>query len=137
MDSLPSIMLSWQFIFLSLAIMAAVSMVRDVVEYLMQRSGIDPAKPLFWNEVVLPILPLLVGVAGIEVFKGFSYPEVLVTNSDRLVFGLVAGLLSGLVYRVVKALMYQKLTDMAKSLQTTNIVQNTNENNLPARGRLS
>jgi hypothetical protein len=62
-----------------------------------------------WNDLLLPILPVIIGASGGYLFKTYPYPNGLITDGDRIVFGLVAGLLSTLLYRVVKALMFQKI----------------------------
>lgn len=62
-----------------------------------------------WNELLLPILPVVLGSVGALVFKTYPYPDNLTTSGSRFIFGLVAGLLSTLFYRVIKALLVQKI----------------------------
>lgn len=63
-----------------------------------------------WNDLLMPILPVLLGAFGALLFKTYPYPDGLVTTGGRVIFGLVAGLLSTLFYRVIKALMIQRIT---------------------------
>lgn len=124
------IILSWQFVLFGLTITSAMSVVRIVVDYLLELNNKDPSKSQLWNEVVLPLLPLFLGGIGAVLFKSFSYPDVLVSNDDRIVFGVVAGLLSGLIYRVVKSVLYQRLTDTVADLHKVSNDQ------VPSRGQL-
>lgn len=116
MDPILQVLLSWQFILFSLAVAAVMYVFRIVVEYVMVSLKIDPKKPQWWNDLVLPILPVFIGVFGADFITSFPYPNGLTTKGDRIVFGLVAGLLSTLVYRVFKALLYQKIQGLVQSL---------------------
>jgi hypothetical protein len=62
-----------------------------------------------WKELLLPILPVVMGGLGGFIFKTYPYPDGLTTTGSRFLFGLVAGLLSGLFYRVVKAMFIQRI----------------------------
>ncbi len=107
MDNVITILLSWQFVSFSLAISAILFVIKTVVEYIVSLwKPIQESK--LWKELFLPILPVIIGSVGAALLSSFPYPENLTTVSARLVFGLIAGLFSGLIYRIIKALVIQK-----------------------------
>jgi phosphoglycerol transferase MdoB-like AlkP superfamily enzyme len=126
MDPILTILLSWQFILFGLAVAGIVYVVRILVEYFLQLAKKDPKTSKFWSELVLPILPVVLGAVAAVKFKSFPYPDGLVTRGDRIIFGLVAGLLSTLLYRVVKGLLSAK----ESSQQTINVVIENKDNSI-------
>lgn len=108
MDPILQILLSWQFILFGLAVAGVVYVIRILVEYFIQLAKKDPKTSKLWSELLLPTMPVVLGALGAVYFKSFPYPDGLVTKSDRVIFGLVAGLLSTLMYRVIKGLLAQK-----------------------------
>ena len=96
MDPTLQTLFSWQFLIFGLAVAALVFVIRTVVEFF------DTAKKSkLWNALVLPILPVILGGVIGRFFISFPYPDGLTHKWDRVVFGLVAGLLSTLLYRLV------------------------------------
>jgi hypothetical protein len=108
-------LLSWQFLLYCLSIAAIIFVVRKVVEYALDNPKIPTGKmnkkSKFWRELILPILPVVIGPLGALLAKQYPYPEGLSSLSGRLAFGLVAGLLSGLVYRLVSSFLLSKLNE--------------------------
>ncbi len=104
MDPL-SMFLSWQFLLFCVAAFGITSVIRTVVEYIIKRvlkeSGL-------WRDMILPILPVIVGGLMGWILKSFPYPESLANKDFRVVFGISAGLLCTLVYRVIVALINKK-----------------------------
>jgi hypothetical protein len=109
MDTMLTALLSWQFLIYCLAIAAIIFVIRKVVEYVLDNPNIPTGKlsksSRLWRELILPILPVIIGPLSTLLAKKYPYPEGLSTVSGRLAFGLVAGLLSGLVYRLVSAFL--------------------------------
>ncbi len=107
MDNIIITLLSWQFIFFGLAISAIVFVLRTIAEYVtslkkpIQESGL-------WKDLLLPISPVIIGSVGAAILSSYPYPENITTSGARIAFGLIAGLFSGLIYRVIKALITQK-----------------------------
>lgn len=133
MDPILQTLLSWQFIIFGMAVAAIVFVIRKVVEYFL------PSKDTkLWNDLLLPIIPVFLGVVLGWVFKTFPYPDGLTTTGDRIVFGLVAGLLSTLMYRVMRSLLIQKIQAVDPQTATTvqQVLPATVESNLPPRGTL-
>jgi len=108
MDPILQTLLSWQFVIFSMAIAAVMFVLRTLAEYAMSNWASAAKESKLWNDLLLPILPVIVGPAAAVLIKAFPYPDCLTTSSSRFIFGLVAGLLSTLLYRVFKALLLQK-----------------------------
>lgn len=149
MDPILQVLLSWQFIFFGLAVATVMYVFRLIVEYLASVLKKDLTTSNLWNHLILPIMPILLGVLAAILFKTFPYPGFtpdahgMIARGDRIIFGLVAGSMSTLLYRVIKALFYQKIVGMAQSL--TGIGANSNptipteqipSGQLPSRGQL-
>lgn len=118
MDPILQTLLSWQFIFFGLSISAVVFVIRKIVEYLMSQYAVVAKESTLWNKLLLPILPIVLGgVIGLF-FRLFPYPDGLTLKWDRVMFGVVAGLLSTFMYGTVKALFQQKIVSAIGSLTT-------------------
>lgn len=108
MDPILQTLLSWQFVIFSMSIAAIMFVLRTFAEYLMSNWKEAAKESTLWTELLLPILPVILGAGGAVLIKTFPYPDGLTTTSSRFIFGLVAGLLSTLLYRVFKALLVQR-----------------------------
>lgn len=108
MDPILQTLLSWQFVIFSMSIAAIMFVLRTLAEYLMTNWKEAAKESKLWTDLLLPILPVVLGAGGAVLIKTFPYPDGLTTTSSRFIFGLVAGLLSTLLYRVFKALLIQK-----------------------------
>jgi glucan phosphoethanolaminetransferase (alkaline phosphatase superfamily) len=153
MDPILQVLLSWQFVLFGLAVAAVMYVIRLIVEYIASVLKKDLSTSNLWNNLLLPILPVFFGVAAAIVLKKFPYPGFtpdihgVVARGDRIIFGLVAGLFSTVMYRVIKSLLYQKLTSAVQNLTptvvapgtTTTITTTTGQiplNQLPPRGQV-
>lgn len=125
MDPILQVLLSWQFMLFGLAVAMVVYVLRLIVEYIASSLKFDLSKSKFWNDLLLPIIPIALGLVGAWVLTTFPYPgftpnaQGVVARGDRLIFGLVSGGFSTVMYRVIKALLYQKLVDTAQNLTGT------------------
>lgn len=116
MDSILETLLSWQFIVFGLAVVAALFVFRKLFEYVLDiYFKVDKKSKLYklWSELLLPILPMLLGSGGALLITSFPYPNNLTSAGSRFVFGLVAGLMSGLFYRVIKSVINSKLSSLS------------------------
>ena len=113
MDPILQVLLSWQFMLFGLAIAAVVYVFRTIADYFISLK-MDPKKIKIWNELILPIFPVFLGVLVSDLLTTFPYPNGLTSRGDRVIFGLVAGLFSTLMYRVIKALLVQKIDGVAR-----------------------
>jgi len=102
-------LLSWQFILFSLCVFSVVFILRIIVEYFLRNFKIVSKKSRLWNELILPIAPPIIGILMSIFGTNLPYPENLTTLDGKIEFGLVAGLFSGLVYRVVKSFVASKI----------------------------
>jgi hydrogenase-4 membrane subunit HyfE len=119
MDTVLQALLSWQFVLFCLAVSAIVFVVRKFAEYAMENWAAAAKESKLWRELILPILPIVLGTACAFLAKKYPYPDGLNTGSARIAFGLVAGLLSGLVYKVVKGTLSSKLAGLVSSVGGT------------------
>lgn len=124
MDTILQAFLTWQFLFFCLAIGAVVFVIRQVVEYWMENGW--PLKQWaaankdsrLWRGLLLPILPILLGQVGALLAKQYPYPEGFNSTSGRVVFGLVAGFTSGLVVRLFRSFLSDKVSEFKSNIQS-------------------
>lgn len=121
MDSILSIIFGWQLIIFCLAISAIVFLLRAAVEYTLSNYKVQHSK--LWTELVLPILPILVGLISALSLSSFPYPPELNNASSRGIFGLVAGFFSELVYRIIKGLLVKKFNITTEQITTEQSVK--------------
>ena len=147
MDPILQVLLSWQFVLFGLAIAAIVYVFRLVVQYVVSLLKKDLSTSKLWNELLLPILPIVIGVVAALLLKSFPYPGFtsdahgVVIRGDRIIFGLVTGLFSTVMYRMIKSMLYQKLQDVVQNLKLpTGSSAATNDqitsDQLPPRGQV-
>lgn len=126
MDPILQVLLSWQFVLFGLAIATVVYVFRTIVEYFASLCKANLSASQLWNNLILPLFPIAIGILAALVLKKFPYPGFVpnaagvIVRGDRIIFGLVTGLLSTLMYRVVKSLLYQKMVGIAQGFQTPN-----------------
>jgi uncharacterized protein (UPF0305 family) len=95
------------FALFSLFVAGVIIVLRKILEYY------KPIKDNRWyNEVFLPIFPIILGGVLGYIFIGFPFPDGLITKSARVVFGAVAGEFSSLVFRLLKTVFGEKIIDL-------------------------
>jgi hypothetical protein len=103
-DDILKVLFGLPFIFFCLAISAVTVVLRKVIEYILENPRVPTSKnSKIWKELVLPIAPVVIGPVWAFLAPTYPFSEHLTTGNARVIIGLVAGLFSGLVYRVVKA----------------------------------
>lgn len=117
MDAVFYAIFSWQFLLFCLGIAAVTFVIRKLVEYFILDNPKMPGSRTskLWRELLLPIGPVCGGALLGLVAAKYPYPEGINSISGRVIFGLVAGLLSGLVYRVISG-MLKKTTEEATAV---------------------
>jgi uncharacterized membrane protein len=120
---LLSQLFSWQFMLFCLGIAAITFVVRSTVEH----TYVILAQKKIWKELILPIFPVITGALIGAAATSYPYPEGFDSTSGRTMFGLVAGLLSGLLYRVIKSLLTSKITITQEKSEDFGIVGNTDD----------
>lgn len=108
-------LLSWQFIVFGLSIAAVIFVIRTGVDFCIKNFKLSQFKINLWQDLLLPILPVFIGAGSAYVMKSFPYPEQLSSDGSKVLFGVVAGLFSGLIYRIVKSLISQKIKSSKNS----------------------
>lgn len=144
MDELLKIFLSWQFMIFCLGLAAVGFIMRKIVEYTVLDNPRMPGNKnsMIWRTLILPIAPVITGAVAGYLAKNYPYPDGLgASEYGRISFGLVAGLLSGLVYRVINEILKSKIAqgyapsttsqDMAQSIQVTMPLSQTTEAVVP------
>lgn len=110
MDTAFQTLLSYQFLLFCLAVSTLTYVITVIVDYAFNTKGYVAKENHLWSDLILPILPIVLGTLGAMIAKKYPYPVEIVSVSGRFAFGLVAGLLSGFVWRWVKALISNKMT---------------------------
>lgn len=124
MDNIIQALLSWQFLAFSLAIGVVVFVIRQLVEY-----GMDNWWPLkqwkaankeakLWRGLLLPILPIALGLGFALFAKSYPFPEGFTTTSGRSVLGLVAGFTSGLAVRLYKSFLSSSVSEYSAKISS-------------------
>lgn len=128
MDQSLNQLFSFSFLCLCIAIAAITEILRRITEYFLDKPQVPASKhSKVWTDLLLPIAPFANGILFTLLIKGYPYPDGWTSSGSRFILGLVAGSLSGLVYRVVKSFLKDKISSF-----TSVSNQNTNQqNNLP------
>jgi hypothetical protein len=103
--------LSWQFVFFSLGVMAVIFVVRTILEYFF--SALKTSN--LWNSLILTVSPVILGGIMAYLFKAYPYSTGLTSSGDHILFGAVAGLFSGLIFRVIKTTLGQQIVGLISS----------------------
>lgn len=113
MDTVLQALFSWQFVLFCLATAAVTFVVRKVIEFILDQPQVPASKSSkFWTDLFLPIFPVVGAPLGAWLASSYPFPEGMNSSSSRVIFGLVAGLLSGLVYRIAKSFLFSKITGL-------------------------
>ncbi len=106
MDNVLQTLFTWQFILFCLAVFGITLVLRRFFEFIIANYNFAPKGSKLWKawrDLVLPILPAVVGIMFAIIAKAYPYPVDMKAMSARVAWGLAAGLLSGLGYRVVNS----------------------------------
>jgi len=109
MDTALQALFSYQFVLFCLAVSAFTYVVTMIVNYIFHAKGYTAKENHLWSELILPLLPLILGSLGAVIAKQYPYPLEITSASGRFAFGLVAGLLSGFAWRWIKAIISSKM----------------------------
>lgn len=118
MDTVFYAILSWQFLFFCLGVAAVTFVIRKSVEYFILDNPKLPGNKAskLWRELLLPVGPVVGGALLSLIATKYPYPEGINSVSSRVIFGLVAGLLSGLVYRVITGMLKKNIGSATDTL---------------------
>jgi hypothetical protein len=121
MDAILQTFFSWQFLTFGVGVSAIVFVLRKIAEYLMANFGWAAKESKLWKDLLMPILPVFVGTIGAMILSSYPYPAGMETVGGRFVFGLVAGSLSTLLYRVAKAFLVKNLKTLDPSASDSEV----------------
>lgn len=112
MDGALSAFLSWQLILFSLGIFFLIWIVRTIVEFC------SPAvvKSRAWTDLFLRLSPVIVGAIVGYFATGFPYPFLSTAMSGRVLFGVVSGGLSSLLYGSIKSMAKGYIQGIAQGI---------------------
>ncbi len=110
MDNILNNLLTVQFIIFCLSLSAITFVIRKLVEfYVLDNPKMPGSKTSkFWTSLFLPIAPIVNGALFGAYMTQFPYPDGITSFGSRVLFGLMAGLVSAHVYRVIKGLLKVK-----------------------------
>jgi hypothetical protein len=112
-------LLSLSFICLCLAIAAITEILRRIGEFILDKPQVPASKTSkIWTDLLLPIAPFANGIIFTMLIKSYPYPDGWHSGGSRFILGLVAVSLSGLVYRVAKSFLKDKIENYKKSRST-------------------
>jgi hypothetical protein len=109
----PLQFLNVQFILFSLGIAIITFAVRTTVEYIALERHKEIA--IIWSQLILPILPIIIGGTISYFVKDFAVPDGLTSAIGRVFVGIVAGGLSSIVYQIIKGLLTAKIPAIVNS----------------------
>jgi hypothetical protein len=97
-------LLTWQTGLFALGIYFLTVLMRRTVEA--ARPSLRDSK--VWRDVLLPSLPVLLGLLVAAALPMYPYPEAINAQATRLFYGLTVGGGSGWLYKVIKALVVKQ-----------------------------
>jgi hypothetical protein len=113
-------LLSWQFLLFALGIFVPVWIIRKITEYFIPSASGNK----LWEKLILPLMPIVVGSIVSYFATAYAYPLGLTSTSGRLMFGSVAGLLSGLIYQVINGMLKSTIQTYISNI-TTSVITTT------------
>ena len=96
--------LTWQFVLFCMFVFAVTSVIRNFVEFFYK----DAKNNKLWTTLILTTMPIMLGGCMGFFLKG-PYPDGITNKDSQVVYGVVAGLLCGTLYRVLKGMIKAKL----------------------------
>ncbi len=108
MDNALTALFSIQFILFGLMLASLTWIGRKIIEYLIKNKTLQPVN--IWNDLVLPVAPIILGALIGLIATKYPYPSGVSVVSGRVAFGLAAGLISSLLYRLIKSFIKSRIS---------------------------
>ena len=102
----PLAFLSWQFVMFSLFVATIMYVLRTVLESIFPKL----ATYQLLNSLFLMVLPVFIGAGLGDALKMYPYATGFTTTVTHVGYGAVAGLLSTILFKVIKELLVGKVT---------------------------
>lgn len=109
MDQFIQTFLSWHLIIFCLSISAITFVLKKFANFAVTKIKIMKKFHDFWFQVLTPTIPVIIGGIMSYFMGSYPFPEEISTTSSRVFFGFVAGMFSGLVYKVIKSYISKKV----------------------------
>ena len=104
----PLAFLTWQFVMFSLFVSVIMFVIRTVLEYFVPK-----LKTLkIWNSLLLLLLPVFIGATLGGLLKMYPYATGLTTTVEHVGYGSVAGMMSTILFKIIKELLINKVTSI-------------------------
>jgi hypothetical protein len=114
-NSLASVIFNVQTIYLCLAIYVLTYLIRRVIEgtwgILVQQGDLKKGSVVarIWSEIVVPVLPILIGGGLSFAAKTFVWPDFAIkTKLARFLYGCICGLFSAFIYNRIRGWLKSK-----------------------------
>ncbi len=129
MDGVLLALFTWQFILFCLAVFGLTFLFRKIGEYLFANVGFLTKESKIWRDLILPVLPIVVGIVFALIAKSYPYPIDMHASSARMAWGLSGGLLSGLGYRIINSFLTSFILSKLPNANVIdpNLEDNTNQ----------
>lgn len=128
-DNVFQALLSWQFALFCLGIAGVTFVLRKLIEFFVldnpKMPGTRTSK--FWRDLILPIFPIVFGGMAAGFIHKYPFPDNLHSLSGRVIFGLVAGLFSSQVYRMMNSFLKNKLGKTDGSIEAAKVGKTINK----------
>ena len=133
MTELFALFFTWQFLLLCVGISAIWFVIRTLVESLILENphlpGSKTAK--IWQDVIVLIGPVILGMIFPIFAKKFVYPVELTDNYSKFLFAASAGLAAPTIYRVMRAYLWSQTGQQAQLPNVTSVANITNNVVIP------
>lgn len=100
--------LTWSTLLFSLCVFIVTYLIRTSMELLFptlsKKTPLNSAQ-LVWEEVVLLVLPVLLGVGLVVALPQWPFPAALTDSRSRMVYGAVCGFFSTWSYRLARTVL--------------------------------
>ena len=106
----PLSFLTSNFVMFSLGIMAIMSIFRTFIEYFIPLAKVSKV----WNGLILITAPVIIG--GLFGWLIKAYPYGVQGTATHIMFGAVAGMLSGIIFKVIKDLLGSRISQIYSSI---------------------
>lgn len=111
----PLAFLSWQFVMFSLFVAVIMQILRTILEYFFPR--LTTLK--IWNSLLLMLLPIFIGALLGKLLPTYPFATGFTTTFEHIGYGAVAGLLSTVLFKVIKELLVGKVTGLVGGVMNT------------------
>ena len=111
----PLAFLSWQFVMFSLFVATIMYVLRTILEFFIPKLTVF----VLWNSLLLMILPVFIGAGLGRLLTSYPFANGFTTITEHVGYGAVAGLLSTVLFKVIKELLIGKVSGVVNTVLNT------------------